>query len=473
MHLTKDPMSSIKIDKTKANNWESFYKLNNYYHRDLQNWARQVIPPDASVLEFSSRGGELLASLPNKNKVGVEYDEGLLELAKRQFPKINFIHASHLSRELRGRRFDYILLSHTSSDIEDLQKLLSIIKEFTHSKTRIVVSFFNFLWKPILDFGELTELKMPSQNESNWLTAEDLDNFFHLESYEKIKFGRRFLFPYKIPVISEFVNRYIAQLPLINYLCLNNFAVYRLEPQKKDYSVSIVIPARNEAGSLRGVLSKIPKLGKKVEVIFVEGHSKDDTYAAIRDEIKRYKGTIKSYLYKQKGMGKGDAVRYGFSKAKNEVLMILDADLTVDPKELVKFYKALSLGKGEFAMGSRLVYPMEKQAMRLLNNLANKFFSTAFTFILGQKMKDTLCGTKVLLAEDYEKIKNNRKFFGDFDPFGDFDLIFGAAKLNLKIVEIPIRYKERTYGKTNISRFRHGIILMKMSIFAARKIKFV
>lgn len=457
----------------KVTDWKRFYKLNNYYHKDLQMWARQMIPRDASILEFSSRGGELLASLPNKYKVGVEYDIQLLKLSRKHYKNIAFIDGDKTKKYLNKKKFDYILLSHTSSDIEDLQALLKEIKSYCHENTRIIVSFFNFLWKPILDFGEIVGLKLPNDKEPNWLLPEDVDNIFHLESFEKVTSGRRFLFPYNLSVISALINKFITQLPLLNRICLNNFAVYKPLTKDEEYSVSIVIPARNEEGNMHNILKKIPKLGKETEVIFVEGHSKDGTFKAIKEEIRVYKGPLKATLIKQRGTGKGDAVRLGFSKAKHELLMILDADLTVDPKELVKFYKAISSGKGELVMGSRLVYPMEKQAMRLLNYWGNKFFSTTFTYILGQRVKDTLCGTKVLLAEDYEKIKKNRIFFGDFDPFGDFDLIFGAAKLNLKIVEIPIRYKERTYGETNISRFSHGVLLMKMSIFAARKIKFV
>ena len=116
---------------------------------------------------------------------------------------------------------------------------------------------------------------------------------------------------------------------------------------------------------------------------------------------------------------------------------------------------------------------MEEKAMRFLNLLGNKFFSLMFSWLLDQRFKDTLCGTKVLFKSDYEQLKKGRKFFGEFDPFGDFDLIFGASKLNLKLVEIPIRYKERTYGMTNIRRFRHGLLLFKMCFFAFKKIKFI
>ena len=170
--------------------------------------------------------------------------------------------------------------------------------------------------------------------------------------------------------------------------------------------------------------------------------------------------------------GKGDAVRRGFDQASGDVLFILDADLTVDPEDLPKFLTALLEGKGELVIGSRLVYPMERQAMRFANLLGNKAFSRVFSWILEQRITDTLCGTKVLRRSDYLKIQANRAFFGDFDPFGDFDLIFGAAKLNLKIVEVPVRYRDRVYGTTKISRWRHGLLLCRMSWLGLRRLRF-
>jgi glycosyltransferase involved in cell wall biosynthesis len=237
-------------------------------------------------------------------------------------------------------------------------------------------------------------------------------------------------------------------------------------------TVSVIVPARNESGNIKAIFERVPQMGRETELIFVEGHSKDDTYAAIEREIASHPSTP-SLLLRQTGIGKADAVRLGFSKAKGDVLMILDADLTVPPEDLPRFYEALVSGKGEFINGVRLVYPMEKEAMRTLNFLGNKFFSIAFSWLLGQPIKDTLCGTKVLWRKDYEQIAANRSYFGDFDPFGDYDLIFGAAKLNRKIVDLPIRYRERTYGSTNISRWKHGLLLLRMVVFAAQRIKFV
>jgi glycosyltransferase involved in cell wall biosynthesis len=238
-------------------------------------------------------------------------------------------------------------------------------------------------------------------------------------------------------------------------------------------SVSIVVPARNEAGNISNIVDRIPRMGPDDEIIFVEGNSTDDTWKVIQ-RVQRERGAARNIVIcQQEGKGKGDAVRKGFSLARKEILMILDADMTVPPEDLPKFYQALATGKGEFINGSRLVYPMEKKAMRFFNILGNKFFAGAFSFVLGQRFKDTLCGTKVLTRGNYAKLAASRSFFGEFDPFGDFDLIFGASRMGLKIIEVPVNYRERVYGDTNISRWRHGAILLVMLAFAARKIKFI
>jgi hypothetical protein len=138
-----------------------------------------------------------------------------------------------------------------------------------------------------------------------------------------------------------------------------------------------------------------------------------------------------------------------------------------------KNFSAARSGLADFVSGVRLVYPIEKQSMPFLNMIGNKFFSLAFTWTLGQPIKDALCGAKVLFRADYEKIARNRSYFGEFDPFGDFDLLFGAAKLNQRIVDLPIRYQARTYGQTNIRRWRHGLLLLRMSVFAARRLRFI
>jgi len=283
------------------------------------------------------------------------------------------------------------------------------------------------------------------------------------------------LLPVYVPLLSAFCNAILANIWPLSKLGLIHYVVARPISVTGAHkpSLSIIVPARNEAGTIERIAEELPVFGSFTEIVFIEGHSKDNTLSEIKRIVKKNYGENKRVLYSvQDGAGKGDAVRKGFDMATGDILAIYDADMTVPPEDMEKFYRAITSNRGEFINGSRLVYPVEKGAMRILNFFGNKFFSLAFTAILGQSLKDTLCGTKVLWKKDYESVQRNRVFFGDFDPFGDFDLLFGAAKLNLKIVEVPVRYKERVYGETNISRWKHGWLLLKMTIFAARKLRF-
>jgi hypothetical protein len=400
------------------------------------------------------------------------YHNNLVRIYKHLVPKNTTLRVVKDHQEKFQGKFDYLVFPNTFAYCDDIQENISAFKKHLNPNGKIIVLYYNFLWKPVLTIASKLKLRKHEIVESNWLTQDDFENIFTMSGFSEVKRGRRMLLPVDLGIISTLFNKYLSAIPFVNRASLITYQVFTtMKPG--NYSVSIVIPARNEEGNIIGVLKKIPCLGTKSEIIFVEGNSKDKTYEAIEREVKSNRTKHSTLLLKQKGKGKGDAVRLGFNHASNDILMILDADLTVQPRDLHKFYNLLALGLAEFANGSRLVYPMESQAMRSLNYLGNKLFSLAFTYLLEQKVKDTLCGTKVLFRKDYELIAKNRNYFGEFDPFGDYDLLFGASKLNLKIRDVPIKYRDRTYGSTNISRFRHGWLLIQMTVFAAKKLKFI
>ena len=370
---------------------------------------------------------------------------------------------------------DYILLNGLLHHERDIQALLALIYTSSHPTTRLILTYYSNLWRPLMRLASVLGLRRKTP-EINWLAHQDIENLLYLENFELIRREEKVIFPLWIPVISNFANCYLAPLPFFRLFCLVNIVVARPLCQLAEDeapSVSIVVPARNESGNIEEIMRRIPAMGPRDEVIFIEGNSTDDTWSSIKRVYREHAETRGLQIAQQTGKGKGDAVRRGFELARNEILMILDADMTVPPEDLVKFYRAIAAGRGEFINGTRLVYPMEKRAMRFFNLLGNKFFATAFSYVLGQRFKDTLCGTKVLSRENYLKLAANREFFGDFDPFGDFDLIFGASRMCLKTVEVPVRYAERKYGETNISRWRHGSILLVMLLFAAKRIKFI
>jgi SAM-dependent methyltransferase len=447
-----------------------------YYHRELQRFCRFVIPPGASVLELGCGTGELLAAVEPREGLGIDLSPAMIEQARQRFPHLTWRVGDAESLDL-GRRFEYIILSDLLGHLEDIWATFRRLRSVAGPDTRVVITYYNYLWEPVLRAAELVGQRVPLRLQ-NWLPLDDIENFLFLSDFEVVKQGYRFLVPKHIPLVSDLANRVVAKLPVVRRLCLIEYVVARPRPPARDpalpapVSCSVIVPCRNEWGNIEPAVARLPELGEHTEIIFVDGASSDGTREKIQEQIDLHRGKKDIKLVLQAvPRGKGDAVRLGFEAATGDVLYILDADLTVDPEDLPKFHQAIVEGKGELINGSRLVYPMERQAMRFLNFVGNKFFSALFTWILEQRITDTLCGTKVLRRTDYLKIAANRRFFGDFDPFGDFDLLFGAAKLNMRIVELPIRYRDRVYGTTKISRFRHGLLLFRMSWIAIKKLK--
>lgn len=440
------------------------------YHQLVAALFRNAIPPGKRVLEVGCGFGDLLNAVHPSDGVGVDFSPATIERARERHPHLQF-NLESAEAFSADADFDYIILSDLVNDLEDVQSVLERLASMSHPDTRLVINFYNGLWRPILGAAEGLGLKAPNPPQ-NWLSVADMKNLLRLAGWEPITTRTRILAPVPLLGIDRLLNRWIA--PLIPALGLTSVLIARPkpEPYKSALKCSIVIPARNEAGNIEAAVQRVPEMGAGVELIFVEGGSEDETFAEI-ERVQNAYPTKEIVSLRQTGKGKGDAVRAGFAKATGDLFFILDADLTVPPEDLPKFYKAARDRTGDFINGVRLVYPMEAKAMRFINMLGNKFFSALFTWLLERPTKDTLCGTKVLHRSTYEAIAANRDYFGDFDPFGDFDLLFGAARLNQSIVDLPIRYKARVYGDTNIDRWRHGLILIRMAAFAARRLKFV
>ncbi len=453
--------------------------ISSYYWNEIRNYSNYFSHEDSSVLEVGCGSGDLLAGIAGNRKVGIDFSEEYIAWAKEKHKDsgIDFL-VMDANNITIGEKFDLIIISNLIGFVDDIENVFEEVKKVSHPNTKVIVQFYNSLWEPVIKFAELVGLKKKTPTQ-NWLNSRDINNLLFVSGFDVYRNAKRMIFPLYIPVLSFILNRYLAKFPIFRFFSLNLYSFAKPLPEtneavyKEKYSTTVVIPARNESGNIENAITRLPKFGKHVEIIFIEGNSTDDTWEKIQEIQKKYASTHDIKIGQQKGKGKADAVREGYKIATGDILMILDADLTVPPEDIPKFYNAIASGKGDFINGTRLVYPMDKEAMRFLNYLGNHFFSWAFTWLLEQRFKDTLCGTKVMFRKDYIKLTKNRKYFGEFDPFGDFDLLFGAHKLNLKIVEVPIRYRERTYGSTNISRFKHGIILLRMCAFASRKCKFI
>lgn len=481
-------------------NW---IKKNQYYHDTIAQINQELIRPDSAVLVLGCGLGNLLKAVKAnpQTSLGVDLSPAIVEQARATQPEYRFVvgDAEVLHLQIPGSEtgptFDYIVLDDVVGYLEDIEQCLRNLHPYCHLQTRLIVTAYNYLWEPVLKLGERLGLKMPQQTQ-NWLSMDDLRNMLYLADFEVEVARPALLLPKKVPGLSSLLNQLAPHLPLVKELCLVHYFSAHFRPpaqaalrNRQELSCSVIIPCRNEAGNIQAGVERVPQMGRHTEIIFVDGNSNDGTVEKIEEMIELYRGRKDIRLIhqvpkqselekseehrpdKMLKLGKGDAVRKGFEAAKGDVVMILDADLTVAPEDLPKFFLPLADGKAQFVNGCRLVYPMEDEAMRFVNLCGNKAFSLAFSWLLGQPIKDTLCGTKVLQKKDYELIRDNRAYFGEFDPFGDFDLLFGAARLKFKIVDIPIRYRRRVAGQSKVSVIKHGILLARMTIIGFVKFK--
>jgi len=461
--------------------WESLVEqfshngVRHEYHRRLSELFCQIIPEGSKVLEIGCAKGDLLAELKPAHGVGIDFNETMLSCARSNYPQFEFRVGDAQDLSFLTDTFDFVIVSDLLGDLWDVQHFFQQLPRFCHCRTRIVINFNSQLWSLPLKIAQHAGLATPMLPQ-NWLTIEDASGLLELAGFRVISHRAEIILPLPIPLVTSLFNRYLVKIWPFRHLNLVHLLVaapgLSRQAEMEVPTVSVIVPVRNEAGNIAELLARIPEMGRRTEIVFVEGGSTDNTCEVITAQIAA-KPPFNCRLLRQTGTGKGDAVRLGFSEARGEILMILDADMTVAPEDLPKFYEALVQGNGDFINGVRLVYPLSGKAMRFMNLVGNKFFSLAFSWLFGQKIKDTLCGTKALWKSDYRQIAERRHYFGDCDPFGDFDLLLGAVRHNLRIVEIPVRYGERRYGKTNINRWSDGWLLLRMVMTAARKIKFI
>lgn len=475
MNTTSPRKSAIlRHAESYASSRKQWRDRNRAFHQEDEAYLRFLIPEGSRVLEIGCGVGDTLAALKPSYGVGIDLSPAMIEQARILHPGLQFHVGDAENPDTYNNvqsTFDYILVTDTIGSLDDCQAFFQLLHPLCTRETRLVVGYFSHLWLPFLRMAEWLGRRMPHPPQ-NVLSSSDVAALARLADFDPVKSEQRVLMPLSLFGVGRFINRFLSPLPGFRFFALRHYVVCRSLEKTDDglKSVSIVVPARNERGNIEPAVQRIPQFCDDMEIIFIEGHSADGTF----EEMERVKAAYPQKDIKtmrQPGKGKADAVFTAYDVARGDVLMILDADLTMPPEQLPKFWNAIKSGQGEFINGSRLVYPLEDDAMRFLNLIANKIFSYLFSWLLNQRYTDTLCGTKVMRRSDYYRLRQGKAYFGDFDPFGDFDLIFGASKLNLKSIDLPIRYAARVYGETQISRFRHGVMLLRMVIFAFFKIK--
>jgi len=464
---------------------------NAYYHSYIEGVLRGIVPAGRAVVELGSATGDLLHGLRPSRGLGIDLSPAMVQTARGKYPDLRFAIGDAESLEL-GETFEFVVASDLIGELVDITSMLERVHALSTPESRLVLTFHNPALEAGLRLAQRAGLTMPPARQ-NWIAPRDLETLLELADFTIETVHSGLLLPFRVPGLAAVANGALSQLPAIRYFNVVNVVVARPRiprPVVFPLSCTVVIPCRNEVDNIEAAIERTPAMGSHTELIFVDGASTDGTEARIEELRHRYAGRKDIKLIRQVKdavadrpstnpeapivmlkLGKGDAVRKGFEAATGDILMILDADLTVPPEDLPRFFSCVASGKGQFVNGSRLVYPMEERAMKFVNYLGNKFFSVLFTWLLGQRVRDTLCGTKALHRSTYAQIKANRAYFGEFDPFGDFDLLFGAARLDLKIVEVPVRYRRRLAGVTKVRVIRHGLLLLAMSLIAFRKLK--
>ena len=456
---------------------EGWIDRNKYYYELLNRLLRFLVEPQKRVLSVRCGTGNLLTVVQLAEGKGIDICPEIVEIAQQRNPSLEFAVAFPDKEEFRTvfkpeEKFDYILFNDIGDTVDVLQALRNL-KPLCRRHTRILVITYNHLWEPLVTFAEWIGMKVP-RTEQNWLSTLDIANLLKLAGFEALETHRLVILPKYVPLVSAFLNRFCARLPLLKRLCMTQVVIGRLLPPpvpKEELSVSVIVPCKNERGNVEDAVQRMPQLGRQTEIIFCDDQSTDGT----AEEVLRVQSLYSDKdirLERGPGVAKSRNVWTGFGAATGDILMILDADLTTIPEELPYFVDVIASGQAEFVNGSRLVYPVPKGAMTTANMLGNKFFSIAFTYLLGQPVKDTLCGTKALWRSDWARIKPMLGSWGVEDRWGDYELLFGAAKLNLKILDLPVHYQERIYGSTKMTRvFRNGLIMLKMCWHGFLKLK--
>jgi ubiquinone/menaquinone biosynthesis C-methylase UbiE len=446
-----------------AKNYDYWKKKNWYYYSTIKSFIRRVVPERSRVLEIGCGTGEILASLNPSYGVGIDISAQMVKLATQKFPQHSFIHSPIEDLKLE-EKFDYIVMVDVVDHVYDVMDVFKSVYRFCKPTTRVILTTINPWWDPILMLMEKIGAKMP-EGPHNFIEKGNLTKILDLMDFSLSYSGYLLLFPKHIPVLSFLANAIGTRLWGLNKMSSVQYMIIEPRPQNTTdlhLGCSVIIPCYNEGGNIQEAIKRVPKMGRETEIVVVNDGSKDDTAQQVRALQNMYPN-LKLVDYSP-NRGKGKAVQAGFEASTQEIVMILDADMTVPPEELPRFFSPLNKGLCQFVNGTRMVYPMQSESMRTANLFGNKIFGLIMSFLTQQSLTDTLCGTKALYRKDLKRIK------WGLDRWGDFDLLFGAAKMGSKIMEVPVHYMSRKAGQSKMKSFRHCLHLLRACLLGFREL---
>jgi len=372
-----------------------------------------------------------------------------------------------------NNKWKTVILTFPLNNFVNLVGFFDKLDSSLNEEAKVIVSYYSKIWKPFFFIFSLFGLIRNYKN-SLFFSKDTLEIFLRTGNFEISKKIPNYFIPFNIPIINKFLSILINFLPFLDNLSVTKVFYLRKKNYKKrqNKKISLIIPCKNEQGNILNIVTDAKKeLIIPYEIIFVDDKSSDNTFQIIIDCKKKF-SDVDIQVTKGPGKGKSLAVNEGIKIATGYYSIIFDADMTVNMKDINVFYNAISNGNADIINGSRLVYKPYTGAMRYLNFLGNKFFSKLSSFITGELITDTLCGSKCFITKDF-KIFNEFKDNNNInDIWGDFNILYSSNFYGLKCIDLPVRYYERVEGETKMKkRFYFFLNMLSTSIKAMNRFK--
>ena len=457
--------SSILFFKSNFEKRIQFLNKKNFLFNEISNFINNCIDNSKNIFIFCAGNSVLGKNIDSKKIFIKEIDE------KYEIKYKTNIHYINENTKDVISECDTILISdieHQSNPTSSLLSLSKIIRD----DTKIIIISRNLVWMIFIKL--LKSLFSFSPKKNNFLPYSYLDNLFSICNLEVIRNEKIITLPIYIPFFTNLINR-IFRLPLLNIFCLSNITILKKKDQNfsnnKDLRVSFIIPCKNEENNIKTFENEIKNSNQSNEYLFGDDNSMDKTIDEI-DKLSKKLNNNKILKYNGPGVCKSENVYKGIELSSGDIIVVYDADLTVDFKDVEFSIDILKNTNADFINCTRMIYPQKDGAMKFSNFIGNSIFANLFSLLFRKKITDTLCGTKIFFKKDWVKIKKNITGLGVKDLWGDFDLLIGAYKNNLKITEVPVTYHERKEDNTKMtSVFLNGIRMLSIVLVAFYKLR--
>ncbi len=436
--------SSVNFFKSNFIKRLNFIQKKFFLFKEISTFLNNCLDHTKNIFIFCA-GNSILGQNIDSNKIFIkEIDE------QYQIKHKDNIHYVNENIENILSDCDTVVISDIEHQLNPAKNLLNLSR-IVGDNTKIILLSKNMVWMILIKILKLFFSFSPKKN--NFLPSSYLDNLYSSCNLELIRQEKIIALPINIPFLTKIINR-IFRLPLLNFFCMSNIAILKKKIKNssnhKDLKISFIIPCKNEQDNIKVFEQKINENTEPDEYLFGDDNSSDKTSDEI-DKLIEKLSDKKIIKYNGPGICKSENVYKGIDLSSGDIIVIYDADHTVSFEDIKFSVSIMKKTNVDFINCTRMIYPQKDGAMKFANFIGNTIFASLFSLLFKKKITDTLCGTKIFYKKDWEKIKENTSQWGMKDLWGDFDLLIGAYKNNLKITEVPVTYYERRENETKMT----------------------